>query len=150
MKIFGEIVAFFILLILLVALPISILAYDVGRVIFDQVLVNRILTDFVTDSDLIPAALKSYAEQRAEQRYGEGEAIAWEDEPDIVDLLSVVNIDSWRQIRTEALPDEIITDWISVAVDGTYDWIDSQDRLVAGFAACRGWIRCGDTDLRCQ
>ena len=129
MKILGKIIAFFILLILLIALPVSILAYDIGRVVFDQVLVKGIITDIVTDSDLIPAALKWYSQQRAEQRYGAGEAIAWDDEPDIVDLLSMVSIESWREIRGEALPDEILTEWISVAVDGTYEWIDSADRI---------------------
>ncbi len=129
MRILGKIIAFFILLILLVALPVSILAYDIGRVVFDQILVKDIITDIVTDSDLIPAALKWYSEQRAEQRYGAGEAIAWEDEPDIVDLLSMVSTESWREIRAEALPDEILIEWISVAVDGTYQWIDSEDRV---------------------
>lgn len=129
MKILGKTIAILILLILLIALPLSILAYDVGRVVFDQVLVKGIVTDVVTESDLIPAALKWFSERRAEQRYGAGEAIAWEDEPDIVDLLSLVSIDSWREIRWEALPNEILAEWVSIAVDGTYEWIDSDERV---------------------
>jgi len=129
MKILGKTIAFLILIILLIALPVSILAYDVGYVIFDQVLVKGILTEIVTESDLIPVALQWFSERRAEQRYGAGEAIAWENEPDIVDMLSLVDIESWQAIRLEALPNEILAEWVSVTVDGTYEWIDSEARL---------------------
>jgi hypothetical protein len=129
MKILGKIIAFLVLIFLLIALPVSILAYDVGRVVFDQVLVKDIVTEVVTESDLIPVALQWFSEVRAERRYGAGEAIAWEDEPDIVDLLSLVNIDSWKAIRSESLPDEFLVEWVSVTVDGTYAWIDSDDRI---------------------
>ena len=129
MKITGKILAFLILLILVIALPVSILAYDVGRVVFDQILVKGMLTEIVTESDLIPVALQWYSVRRAEQRYGAGEAIAWEDEPDILDLLSLVDTDSWRDIRWEALPNEILTEWASISVDGAYAWIDSEERV---------------------
>jgi len=129
MKILGKIIAFLILIILLIALPLSILVYDIGRVVFDQVLVKGIITDVVTESDLIPAALSWFAFDRAEQRYGEGKIIAWEDEPDIIDLLSMVSDAGWQTIRDEVLPDEILTEWISVAVEGIYAWIDSDQQL---------------------
>ncbi|MBL7163689.1 MAG: hypothetical protein ISS57_13905 [Anaerolineales bacterium] len=129
MKITGKIIAFLILLILLIALPVSILAYDVGSVVFDQVLVKGVLTEIVTESDLISVALQWFSVRRAEQRYGAGEAIAWEDEPDILDLLSFVDVTEWSTIREQVLPNDILEEWTSIAVDGTYEWIDSEDRV---------------------
>lgn len=129
MRILGKIIAFLILIILLIILPVSILVYDVGRVVFDQALVKGIVTDVATESDLIPAALSWFSFQRAEQRYGEGKIIAWEDEPDIIDLLSMVSDEGWQTMRAEVLPNEILAEWISGGVDDIYEWIDSDQQL---------------------
>ncbi|MEA3350762.1 MAG: hypothetical protein U9Q82_09095 [Chloroflexota bacterium] len=129
MNIAGKTISFLMVVILVILLPISILAYDIGRVIFNPPLVKEVLNDIVTESELIPAALQWYSQRRAKQRYASGEAIAWDDEPDVVDLLSFVNIDGWIIIRKQVLPDEILEEWLSVAVDGTYTWLDSDDRV---------------------
>jgi len=52
-----------------------------------------------------------------------------EDEPDIVQLIEIVDSDDWRRVRAEVLPDEILAEWVSVSVDGVYAWIDSDDRI---------------------
>lgn len=127
MRILGKFIAFLLVLLLIIALPLSLLSYDVGRVLFNQGLVNEILTNILVDSDLMPIALKYYVEQRVEERYGTGEAIAWQDEPSIIDLLSFVDVDDWKTIRKEVLTDEILREWVSITVDGVYAWIDSDD-----------------------
>ncbi len=125
MKIIGKILAFFLVIILMLALPLSILAYDTGQVIFHAPLVKQILTDITTQSDLIPVGLQWYAQRRAQIRSEARETKTWQDEPDILELLDYLSIDEWRTIRHEVLGDEILQDWVSVTVDGTYAWIDS-------------------------
>jgi len=122
-------IAFIIGLILVVAVPLSLLAYDVGQVVFNPPLVKRVVTEIVTESDLIPAALAWYSEVEAEKRYASGDAAAWVGEPDVVQLIAFMDADHWRTIRWEVLTNEILAYFVSVTVDGTYTWIDSEDRV---------------------
>ena len=92
MKILAKMIAFLVAIILVVVLPLTVLMYNVGHVIFNPLLITEIFSDIVLESDLVPAGLQWFAEQRAEQRYADGTAIAWQDEPDIIDLLSFVEI----------------------------------------------------------
>lgn len=129
MRIVGKILAFIFVIIFMAALLVSVLAYDTGRVAFNAPLVNQILTDIATQSDLIPAGLQWYAERQAQLRYDAGEVEDWQDEPNILKLLGFLTIDDWRAIRYEVLSDEILQDWISTTVDGAYAWIDSDERV---------------------
>jgi hypothetical protein len=129
MKILAKVIAFLMIIVLMVSLPLSILLYNVGRVVFTPPLVKEILTEIVVDSDIISVGLQWFAEQRSEQRYQDGTSIALQDEPDILDVLSFVDIDGWQTIREEILPDDILADWVSAIVDGVYTWIDSEARL---------------------
>ena len=114
---------------LVFVLPISILAYDVGRVVFNEELVTDVVTEVTTESELIPGALEWFSERRADQRYASGEAQAWVGEPDVVMLIDFMNADDWRVVRWEVLPNEILAEWVAETVHGTYDWIDSQDTV---------------------
>lgn len=114
---------------LVIATPFALLAWDIGRVVFNPPLVKDILTDEVVNSDLIPVALEWFSESVAEERVESGEALTWIEEPDIVQLLSLLDRQDWRAIKKEVLPAEILAEWVSVTVDGTYAWIDSQDRV---------------------
>ncbi len=116
-------------LLLVIGLPLSLLAYDVGRVVFNPPLVKRVLTEIVTQSDLIPAGLAWFSEVRAAQHYNSGRGEAWVTEPDVTDLIAFMSIDDWRAIRQEVLLDEFLADWVSTSVDGTYNWIDSEERV---------------------
>jgi hypothetical protein len=129
MKFFLRIIAIILVLILVIALPLAILAYDLGRVIFNPPLVKGVIIEIVTESDLIPAALDWYSEMRAKERYNAGEAEAWVEEPDIVSLIEFIGIIDWREIRWKVLTDEILADWVSETVDGTYEWIDSDGQV---------------------
>lgn len=125
----AKLIAFGFALILMVALPISVLVYNLGRVIFNGPLVTRVVTEIVTESDLIPAGLEWFSEQRADERYRSGEAEAWVGEPDMMQLVEFLDLNDWRTIRREVLPDEILAEFVSVSVEGTYVWIDSDDRV---------------------
>ena len=128
-KVIAKIIAFILALLLVIAIPLSIISYDVGRVVFNPPLVKQITTDLVIESDLIPVALEWFSESRAEERYEEGEAQAWQDEPDIVQLMSKLDTEDWRELHQEVLPDYILTEWVSVSVDGAYTWIDNEERV---------------------
>ncbi len=120
-------IAFIVVLILIIAIPLSLLAYDVGRVVFDPPLVKKVITEIVTESDLIPAALSWYSQTEAQGRYASGEAEAWVGEPDVVQLFLFMTVENWRTIRWEVLTNEILTEFVETSVDGTYEWIDSDD-----------------------
>jgi hypothetical protein len=129
LTVFSRFIAFVCGLLLVIALPLCLLAFDVGRIVFNPPLVKQVATELVTSSDLIPAALQWFSEQRAEERYQLAEAAAWVGEPDVVQLIEFLDIDDWRTIRWEVLTDEMLADWVSVSVDGTYAWIDSEDHI---------------------
>ena len=114
-------------LLLVLAIPLSIVSYDVGRVVFNPPLVKQVITDLLTESDLIPVALEWYSVSRAEERYEEGEAQAWQDEPDMVQLMSKLDTEDWKEIRELILPNYILTDWIHMIVDDAYTWIDNEE-----------------------
>lgn len=144
MKVLARVITLILVLILTIALPLSILAYDAGRVVFNPDLVKQVLTDIATESDLFTVALQWYADRRAAQRYASGDAIAWQDEPDVLDLLSLIETDRWLAIREEALTDEMLTDWIATAVDGSYQWLDSDEpvpEIVFDLAAFKDRVR---------
>ena len=122
-------IAFVVVLILIIAIPLALLAYDVGRVVFDPPLVKKVLTEIVTESDLIPAALSWYSQSEAQDRYASGEAEAWVGEPDVVQLFLFMTVENWRTIRWEVLTNEILASFVSTSVDGTYTWIDSEDAV---------------------
>ena len=121
--------AFVLVLVFLLALPLSLLAFDVWRVVFNPPLIKKIIAEEVIQSDLIPVALEWFSHQRAQQRVDSGEALAGVNEPDIILLMSFLDREDWRAIKQEVLPDEILIKWTAVAVEGVYAWIDSDERV---------------------
>lgn len=128
LKILAKILAFLCIIVLILSIPLSLFAFDLGRTVFNVPLVKRILTDEVVNSDLIPVILEWFSERRAQQRVDSGQALTGIDEPDIVLLMSFFDRNGWRRIKQEILTPEMLTAWVHVAVDGFYDWIDSTDR----------------------
>ena len=125
----ARILALLFAVLLVLALPLCLLAFDTGRVVFNPPLLKRIVTDEVVYSDLIPVALEWFSDRRAQQRVNSGEALTGIDEPDIVLLMSFLDRDDWRQVKQEILTADILASLVSVTVDGVYDWIDSEDRV---------------------
>jgi hypothetical protein len=146
MKQISRFIAVILVFILLIAIPLAILAFDVGRVVFNQPLVKRVVTEIVTESDLIPAALAWFSETRARERYAGGEAEAWVEEPNIVSLIEFMDIVDWREIRWEVLTNKILTEWTSITVGGTYEWIDSDDRVPDIQWSMESFIRLVDSE----
>lgn len=124
-----KISAFILALVFLLALPLALLAFDIGRVVFNPPLVKRVVTDEVVNSDLIPVALEWFSDQIAQERVDSGVALVWIDEPDVVLLMSLLDREDWRGIKNEVLTDKMLASWVSVSVDGVYDWIDSDHRV---------------------
>ncbi|MBU0510772.1 MAG: hypothetical protein KJ638_03595 [Chloroflexi bacterium] len=142
----ARLITFLCALLFIVGMLLAILAFDVGRVVFNPPLVKSVLTEIVTESDLIPAALAWFSESRAARRYDSGQAEAWVGEPDVAQLIMFMDVNDWRPIRWEVLPDEILIDWVSVTVDGEYDWIDSDDRVPDIMWNLRPLIRLIDSE----
>lgn len=112
------------------ALPIALLAFNTGRVIFNPPLIRRIAANEFLNTDLTAAWLAWFSADRAQQRAEKLNTLplAWTSEPDIDLLISQLDLGDWKQIRAEALPNETLTGWISTAVDGFYGWLDSSAR----------------------
>ncbi len=129
MKTLAKILASLCVLVVIITIPLTLLAFDFGRVVFNPPLVKSMLTEEVVNSDLLPIALEWFSDRRAQERVETGEALTGITEPDIVLLMSYLDREDWRKIKQEVLTDPILTDWVSVSVDGTYAWIDSTDRV---------------------
>ncbi len=129
MKSFLKFLASLCALLLVISLPLALLAFDIGHAVFNPPLVKRVLTEQVTQSNLLPAALEWFSSRGARQRVDSGEVQSGETQPDIVQLISFLDQNDWAKIKDEVLPNEILANWVSVSVDGTYAWIDSQERV---------------------
>lgn len=121
--------AFIFALLLVISMPLALLSFDVWRVVFNPPVVKQFITDEAVNSNLLPVALGWFSERRAQERVAKGEALSGVNEPDIVLLLSYLTFDDWKKIKTEVLSSEFVTHLVSVTVDGTYAWIDSNDKV---------------------
>ncbi len=110
---------------------ITLISYDIWRVVFNPPLIKELLTEELLESDLAPRVLEDISVRRAQERVEKGEALSGVDEPDIELLLSFVDFGSWKNIRELIIVDDFIRHLISVSVDGIYAWIDSPDELPA-------------------
>ncbi|MBN2548166.1 MAG: hypothetical protein JXB15_03340 [Anaerolineales bacterium] len=114
-------------LLLVLSLPLALFAFNLRQIIFNPEPVKRILTDELTNSDLAPVALEWFSDQRAQLRVERGEALTGDEEPDIVLLMSFLDREDWRQIKTEVLTDEMVSAWITSFVDAFFAWLESSD-----------------------
>jgi hypothetical protein len=126
-------------ILLVVLLPISLLVFDISKVVFNPPVAKRIINQEVTQSNLIPAALEWYSEERAQERVEMGVARTGVDEPDIVRLISFLDAEDWKKGKEELLSDEILTGWVSETVDAVYTWIDSEDAVPQVFLSFRAF-----------
>jgi len=122
-------IAFLLAIVFILILPLTLLAVNLGQVVFNPTLIKRIIADEALNSDLLPVALEWFSERRAEQRVATGEARTGVDEPDIVLLMSFLDRNNWREIRQEVLTSDMVVEFVSATVDGVYTWIDSAQRL---------------------
>jgi len=106
---------------------VGLIGFDIWRVLFNPTLVKQTLTNEIVSSDVAPALLRVFSEWRAEQRVANNESLSGVGEPDVVLLISYLDMDGWQQIKKLLVTDDFVTHLISVSVDGLYSWIDSSD-----------------------
>lgn len=119
--------AFLLVLLFVITLPLALLSFNVGRVVFDGALVKRVVAKEVTESDLVAVTLRWYAQRRAQERVLTGEAQTAIREPDALKALQFPSMEDWRKIKSELLPNHLLANWVGVTIDGLYSWIDAQD-----------------------
>lgn len=116
---------------LIIALPLALLANNVGDVLFNQEQVNEITTGVVLDSELIPAALEIVTNRQAEDISTKIEKTESPDarELNLYNLIYSMEEQNWKNLRAALLADEVIGSWIQTTVDGFYNWLDTDDQL---------------------
>ncbi len=127
------------MLLFVVTLPLALLAFNVGRVLFDAPLVKRVVTKEVTQSDLIPVTLRWFAQRRAQERVLTGEAQTAIREPDALKAIEFPTVETWRKIRLEVMPNNFLEGWTAVTIDGLYGWLDTKDPLPNIVIDLRDW-----------
>lgn len=132
-------IAFLLVLLFLITLPLALLAFNLGRVLFDAPLVKRVVTQEVTQSDLIPVTLRWFAQRRAQERVLTGEAQTAIREPDALKAMEFVSVETWRKIRLEVMPNHFLEGWTAVTIDGLYGWLDTKDPLPNVVIDLREW-----------
>ena len=65
--------AFVLAVLFVVALPVTLLAFNVWRVIFNPPLVKSVIADEAVNHDLVPVGLEWFSERRARERVEKGE-----------------------------------------------------------------------------
>lgn len=131
--------AFLLVILFVVTLPLALLSFNVGRVLFDAPLVKRVVTKEVTQSDLIPVTLRWFAQRRAQERVLTGEAQTAIREPDALKAIEFVSVETWRKIRLEVMPNNFLEGWTAVTIDGLYGWLDTKDPLPNIVIDLRDW-----------
>jgi len=119
------------IILFVVLLPAALLTFNSGRVLFNQALMTRITNDVLVDSDVLPAALAAFSAQRASERATDPLVRADPDQPDIIELLALLDFENWKSIRDELLTEEIVSGMITDIFEGFYAWIDSDDPVPA-------------------
>ncbi len=122
-------IAFILAGILILALPLSLLAYNMGEVLFDQEGVNRIAAAIFLDSNIIPAGMEIITNRQAEEI---SQKIEDTDQPegqelDLFTLVYSMEEGNWENFREALLSDHVIGGWIEDTVNGFYHWLDTEE-----------------------
>lgn len=124
MKFIARFFAFLAALLFIFILPLSLLSFNVGRVLFNRPILKTILTDAFTASELVPNALAWFTEE-----VSVGLPVTEVAQQDLAAVLKSLSQEGWQAIRSEVLSDDILAAWTSSIVDGFYNWLDSDAPL---------------------
>lgn len=124
---FASAVAWLLALLLIVVLPIAVLAFNAGWVVFNTERMTQATTQVLLESRLAPSVLQWYSERRAEERIEQGLAVPTQNEPDVVQMLTYLDADKWQEIIDLVFKPEFVSPWARSALDSTYAWLDSTD-----------------------
>ncbi len=119
--------AVFLCVLLVLSILLTALGFNFYRVLFNPEKIKGLLFDEVKESNLVPAIFSFMSEKRAIERVEKGEALSGVSEPDIPLLMSFMQLDDWRKMKELLVKDELIEHLVSVSVDGTYAWLDSEE-----------------------
>ena len=122
MKFIVRFLALIVALLFILTLPLSLLSFNVGRVLFNRELMKATLTDAVNESRLIPGALAWFSAEVSAELSLEDAA-----EDDLAAVLTALTQEGWQAIRGEVLTDAMLSGWVSASVDGFYTWLDSDE-----------------------
>lgn len=114
---------------LIFILPISMLANNMGNIVFDQEEVNRLTTGVLIDSDIIPAALEIITNRQADEISNKIEQTErGERELDLFTLVYSMEEKNWKNFREALLSDQVISGWIDGTINGFYNWLNTEDQ----------------------
>ena len=124
-------IAFLLAGILIFALPLSLLAYNFGEVLFEPEVVNSLAGAVFLDSKIIPATLEIVTNRLAEEI---SEKIEETDKPEnqelnLFNLIYSMEEKNWENFREALLADQVIGEWIQVTVNGLFHWLDTDDQV---------------------
>jgi hypothetical protein len=113
---------------LLFSLPLALIAYNLGEVVFDQEEVNYLTTTVFLDSDIIPATLEIITNRRADEISRKIEETDRNDkELDLYTLVYSMEESNWENFKEALLSDLVIGTWIESTVNGFFNWLDTED-----------------------
>jgi hypothetical protein len=123
--------AFILAGILILALPITLLANNLGNVIFNEEVIGGIATDVIVNSDIVPAALEFTTNQQANEisskiqdtERPEGRGL------NLYNLIFSMKDDDWIKFREALLAEEVIAGWVGETVQGLFAWMNSEDSV---------------------
>ncbi|MCJ7715931.1 MAG: hypothetical protein MUO54_05365 [Anaerolineales bacterium] len=124
-------IAFILAGILILAIPLSLLAYNLGDSLFNQEEVNQIVAGVFLDSDIVPATMEIITNRQAEeisQKIEDTEQPEGQ-ELDLFTLVYSMEESNWINFRAALLSDHVIGQWIQVTVNGFYNWLDSDEKV---------------------
>ena len=120
--------AFILAGVLLFSLPLTLIAYNLGEVIFDQEEINYLATSVFLDSDIIPASLEIITNRRADEISRKiEEADKDERNLDLFTLVYSMEESNWKNFREALLSDVVVGTWIEATVNGIFGWLDAED-----------------------
>jgi len=114
---------------LIFILPLSLLANNTGNVLFDQEEVNQLTSSVLIDSDIIPAAMEIISNRQADEISKKIEDTERGDrELDLFTLVYSMEERNWKNFREALLPEQVISSWIDVTINGFYNWLNTEDQ----------------------
>ena len=105
-------------LFVVLAIPLSLMTFNLGRVFFSPGVINEVSTEAIMETDLITPLVNQMSRENPE---------AGGEEPGLKNLFEKLETSEWRQIKQEILPDDLINEWVENVVDNLYGWLDSEE-----------------------
>lgn len=109
-------------------IPLSMMAFNLGRVVFNPEIIKDVSVQAVTETDFLSLMMDEMSKGGMEGEEGQegGEAQPGE-EPSLKILFENLEDSELRQIKEALLPDSLLADWVEDGVDSFYRWLDNEE-----------------------